>query len=449
MSVIHQSVSSAVRPQLDAVKIIAFEAEPNTEKSHYTYTVVFSIDRSSIRWKVTHQFSRFKVLNLLIRKLAPKLIYSKFPKDSTTTLLGLRLSKKAVDNRRLMLDIWIREVVANSEIFPEEIVQSLNDFIKAPKKVTTVIEKKSIPLMEKTIEAIMNNPTNITTPNGKKSSDSNHLSINSTLDKKKEKDTPLIRRKKKKFEVIVRYIARVLKNIAVKVISIFNSSIVEKTTTICLSRTQKLFMKNNNEMSHITNNQVFKNFTLLTQLFIMITIVNKTASVFLCKFPNVFLSANATILVTSIIMYIYLLSSEYTRQDELLQQQHTPQLFVAQETLRKFLNTPTIEYTDEFYAFPTFRAYHNENSPSPAGSVADSSEADSYSSDELSGSVDTRERTRSPDRFNSANNLMSSSHDRSEKLDRPSLHESLVLGSRFVYVVSMYRVYITSHTCIH
>jgi hypothetical protein len=101
---------------LDVIKIIAFEAEPVIDRIHYSYTLVFSVEKSNIRWKVTHQFSRFKLLNLLIKRLAPCMICSKFPKDSTTTLLGLRVSQKAIDNHRLMLDIWIRELGASPKL---------------------------------------------------------------------------------------------------------------------------------------------------------------------------------------------------------------------------------------------------------------------------------------------------------------------------------------------
>ena len=433
-------------PSLDVIKIIAFEAEPVIDRVHYTYTLVFSADKSNVRWKVTHQFSRFKILNLLIRKLAPKLIYSKFPKDSTTTLLGLRVSKKAVDNRRLMLDIWIREVVANYEIFPEEIVQSLSDFIKAPKKIITVLDKKFSSSNDE-------NPATHTIL--RRTSSFSHLTAAISLDAKNFKDFQPVTapKKKQRFEIIIRSIARLCSKIVYVLTALFDTD-WQGTATVCISRTEKLIMKNGDNFPGIFLRELFENLTCYCQIFIITYILNNIVGLLLFMWGDFNFSSTAVLLGASIAMYSHLLKSDYVKNDEDGTSYNSSHLTV-QNTLRKFLNSPSLEYVDKVYSFPSFLAYRDINSPS---SKSDSDE-ESYSSDDLAEILsyeDSPNKQRDDNhRSNSSPFFLRNSDDGNaflgvnceeskghfgsnfmvngvtDKYDPPVLHESLVPGSTY------------------
>ena len=444
-----------MNPSLDAIKIIAFEAEPVLDRVHHTYTLVFSVEKNNIRWKVTHQFSRFKILNLLIRKLAPKLIYSKFPKDSATTLLGLRLSKKAVDNRRLMLDIWIREVVANFEIFPEEIVHSLNDFIKAPKKITTVLEKNFPGSGDDQIQS--NIPLNLS---GKRNSDSYHIFPCIGTDTKNDDNVhPLaVTKRKHKAEIAIRAITRIVSKI-IRKISQLTETDWGGTVTICIARTEKLIMINGNHVHSVFFSEIFYDITVYSQILMFATIFNSILGLFPYIWGGLNFSPTAILFFSSFAMYIHLLTVDYARSDEEPVTNISSHMIV-QETLRKFLNFPLLEYTDKVHTFPSFQAYGYHNSPS---SKSDSSE-DSYNSDDIDllSSEESPVRGHDDHHFILANSPHYKAHGThshlqhgtgttiphtthktpssprtqlqnqlSEKTDRPALHESLVPGSTY------------------
>lgn len=417
---------------MDIIKIIAFVAEPVIERGHhYTYTLVFSVDKSNIRWKVTHQFSRFKVLHLLIRKLAPKLIYSKFPKDSTTTMLGLRLSKKAVDNRRLMLDIWIREVVANFEIFPEEIVASLNDFVKAPKRITTVLAKSF------SRSASAGDLSHAYAPlhaDNRKQSAPNVLSTNeykgSNYDSSKSQGGN--NKKKPVIEILVRMMIRIISWIQLKLSRIIASwSDRDRISIICLSRTDRLTVARKNDNVSSFAHDMRSHLTVYSQFYFATTVLNQIFGGFIYNYSGIYLSPTALLLCTSLIMYIHLQSRDYITDDE-LSTAYRPSYLLVQESLRKFLNAPTLEYTDKIYTFPSFLAYQNMSSPS---SKSDSSE-ESYSSDEdplgTHSSDDSPFRNSPEDApHNPATGAAAEVKIVAAKAEPRELHESLVPGSTF------------------
>ena len=115
---------------IDLVKVMSLDTL--YENKVFSFTVHFNLKRTDMKWQVTHSFARFKVLEMMVRKFAPKYIYSRFPGSGSLSSLRLRLSSKAVEHRRLMLDIWIREVVANGALFPDNIQSNLWDFMKIP-----------------------------------------------------------------------------------------------------------------------------------------------------------------------------------------------------------------------------------------------------------------------------------------------------------------------------
>jgi hypothetical protein len=414
---------------MDAIKIIAFDAaEPINDRVHHSYTLIFSVEKSNIRWTVTHQFSRFKILNLLIRKLAPKLIYSKFPKDGTTTLLGLRLSKKAVDNRRLMLGIWIREVVANFEIFPEEIAQSLNDFIKAPKKITTVLGKKFASTAH-TDDLTLNSAPLFS--GGRKHLDLgslNPLAHDARSLNKDSRNIPISNGKKRsKVEALIRFIqgtaSRALRTLLEKV---FTLNDYEGTTTICLSRTAQLVMIGSAYSRSSFIAEIYMQFSLYAQLYLATLLLNQTAGYILYYSCGFYITSPGVIFLSSLAMYINLLCADYSRADEEIGG-HTTSCSVVQESLRKFLNAPTFEYTDKIYSFPSFLAYGDSGSPS---SKSDSDDDSYTSSDDVQG-VMSSEDTAFKHSMGEAVPKESSPRVAMKKADRPALHECLVPGSTY------------------
>jgi hypothetical protein len=419
----------SLNTSMDVIKIIAFDAaEPINDRVHHSYTLIFSVEKSNIRWTVTHQFSRFKILNLLIRKLAPKLIYSKFPKDGTTTLLGLRLSKKAVDNRRLMLGIWIREVVANFEIFPEEIAQSLNDFIKAPKKITTVLGKKfagtahsddltlnSAPLFSggrRHFDMGSSNPLSLDTRNFNK--DGRNVSITSV-------------KKRSKVEVLIRFIrgtsTRVLRNLLEKM---FTLNGYEGTTTICLSRTAQLIMVGSADSGSGFISEIYMQFSLYAQFYLATLLLNQTAGYILYFSCGLLITPPGVIFLSSLAMYVNLLCRDYTRSDE-EHSGHPNSCAIVQESLRKYLNAPTFEYSDKIYPFPTFLAYGDSGSPS---SKSDSDD-DSYSSSDDNQGMMSSEDMAFKHGLDDFIPKESSSPRAAMKKARPALHECLMPGSTY------------------
>jgi len=380
------------------------------DRIHYSYTLVFSVEKSNIRWKVTHQFSRFKVLNLLIKKLAPCMIYSKFPKDSTTTLLGLRVSQKAVDNRRLMLDIWIREVVASSEIFPQEIVQSLNDFIKAPKKVTTLCSNSNHATSDN--QVLSEAPSSSHSSSKNQLGDSNHSFPHNNVSGVKKI-------KKSKVEVLVNFITRNAKSFKEK-ISQWITSNRETISTICVSRTEKLTITGSFDLLCILDSVLFRHFTTYIQLLGFITILNSLVGMVSHLFfglPS--LSPSIVLLIASIVMYLHLLVLDYGCYDYDFATHQQPLLSV-QDTLRKFLNSPSLEYTDKIYSFPSFLTHRSKDFLSRPPESTEDSESDS----------DESEHSGYNPLGDDCDKASHSLHS-GQKEERPSLHESLVPGSTY------------------
>ena len=436
-------------PSVDVIKIIAFEAEPVIDRVHYTYTLVFTVDKNNVRWKVTHQFSRFKILNLLIRKLAPKLIYSKFPKDSTTTLLGLRVSKKAVDNRRLMLDMWIREVVANFEIFPEEIAQSLTDFIKAPKKVTTVLEKSFSSNSDENPSHFISATVGTVTGRG---SSSNNIITCSTHDARKcVNSQPLTApKKKRRIELIVRSITQLCSKVTSKLSMLLNTN-VQGTSTVCISRTEKVVNINRFISSGIFLGELLEHLTCYGQIYIITSVLNNTVWLLLFVWVDFSFSSAMVLLLASFAMSFQLIRSDCVKDDEATA--YTPSHLTVQETLRTFLNSPHLEYSDKIYSFPCFLAYSGHNS---TGSKSDSDD-ESFSSDDHADIMSSEESpymnrnkglaksSASPFSMGRSGGAKfwtqpeeSRDHPRSnlmvsvvEKCESPLLHESLVPGSTY------------------
>lgn len=415
---------------MDVIKIIAFDAaEPINDRVHHSYTLIFSVEKSNIRWTVTHQFSRFKILNLLIRKLAPKLIYSKFPKDGTTTLLGLRLSKKAVENRRLMLGIWISEVVANFEILPEEIAQSLNDFIKAPKKITTVLGKKFAS------SAHTDDLTLNTAPlfsGGRRQFDlgsSNLLNVDARSYGKDSRNAPISNGKKRsKVEALIRFIrgtsSRVLRTLLDKILTMND---YEGTSTICLSRTAQLIIIGSTDTRNGFITEIYTQFSLYAQFYLATLLLSQTAGCILYFSFGFYITPPGVVFLSSLAMYVNLLCADYSRADEDISG-HPSSCFVVQESLRKFLNAPTFEYTDKVYSFPSFLAYGDSGSPS---SKSDSDDDSYSSSDDMPGvmsSVDTAFKHGLEDFVPKES---SSPRATMKKASRPPLHECLVPGSTY------------------
>lgn len=412
---------------MDVIKIISFDAEPVIDRIHHTYTLIFSVEKSNIRWTVTHQFSRFKILNLLIRKLAPKLIYSKFPKDGTTTLLGLRLSKKAVDNRRLMLGIWIREVVANFEIFPEEIAQSLNDFIKAPKKITTVLGKKFAN------SAYADDLTGPLFSSGRKQFDGSNANSFVGLDARSfNKDSRhlsnLNGRKRSKVERSIRFIkgscSRIIRSLLE---ALFTVDGCEGTSTICLTRTEQIIMIGSIDSRSAFISEIYGQFSLYAQFYLATLLLNQTAGFIINCSCGFCLTSPGVIFVSSLVMYINLLCTDYTRADEELSG-HQTSCALVQESLRKFLNAPTLEYTDKIYSFPSFQAYGDSGSPS---SKSDSSDDSYSSSDDQTGAQSSEDTPFKHGLDDLIPKLASSPRGSAKRAGRPALHECLVPGSTY------------------
>ena len=261
---------------IDSIKVLSVDAEP-VENKTFAFTVHFHEKNTNAKWKITHSFARFKVLELFIRKRASKTIYSKFPRDGQLSILGIR-RKKDLENRRLMLDIWIREVVANTELFPEDIQMNIWDFMRVPPKVASSLRPRAPSLQSSTrsmnggrlendiesVESLSSTPGSsaehltrskksgqairglvrpnsraaarwITTSKGSSSAHPSTLTIN-TVPRKKSVVERMLRTVRKKLRGVVNKVLSVLFHVLVPTLPSAGEGIV----TVCLGRNERM-----------------------------------------------------------------------------------------------------------------------------------------------------------------------------------------------------------------
>ena len=356
---------------IDLVKVMSLDTL--YENKVFSFTVNFSLKRTDMKWQVTHSFARFKVLEMMVRKFAPKYIYSRFPGSGSLSSLRLRLSSKAVEHRRLMLDIWIREVVANGALFPDNVQSNLWDFMKIPvhkippKALTSALTSvnRSKASLSRTLSQRVS-PKNNFTDN---MDDQSRLRLKSIIQPSTTTTTtvlPSLPYKKSILERIVRSLRKMLRAICMKTINALSamipSSDQEGVSIVCLGRNERLL-----GATADTTNSLWDAFcrkhSFGSSLFLMhgLTFLHIAVCVmlfdyilgkYICRHYGICMTTTGLVLCTSLIMYFHLLCLDYDGRDHEISMSQSSCIKV-QETLRVFLDAPLLEYTDEARPFPS------------------------------------------------------------------------------------------------
>ena len=117
--------------------------------SQQTFTMTYKLcidpfyyvdNHNSFTWKINYQYGHFKDLDDLINSIGNNnnFIHSDFPINYRKTAIGFKLTPSKLEERRYMLELWIKEVLANYCNFPYLIRSNIENFIDIPHD----IEKK-------------------------------------------------------------------------------------------------------------------------------------------------------------------------------------------------------------------------------------------------------------------------------------------------------------------
>lgn len=97
-----------------------------------TYKVTYT-NLSNQSWEVKHKYSKFKSLYEFIVVSAPLFVTADFPKNYRSLTTSLLSGADHAESRRLGLEIWLNEVLANYEIFPDYSIRAeIDAFVKSP-----------------------------------------------------------------------------------------------------------------------------------------------------------------------------------------------------------------------------------------------------------------------------------------------------------------------------
>ena len=97
-----------------------------------TYKCTFT-NRFGSSWEVKHKYANFKSLHEFILVSAPLFVSAEFPKNFKSFTSSLLSGADHAESRRCGLEIWLNEVLANYELFPEKSIQAeLDAFVKVP-----------------------------------------------------------------------------------------------------------------------------------------------------------------------------------------------------------------------------------------------------------------------------------------------------------------------------
>jgi len=83
-------------------------------------------------WKINYQYNHFKDLNDIINNIGNNYIHSEFPINYRKTSIGLKLTSSKLEERRYMLEMWIKELLANYCNLPYLIKSNIENFIDIP-----------------------------------------------------------------------------------------------------------------------------------------------------------------------------------------------------------------------------------------------------------------------------------------------------------------------------
>ena len=83
-------------------------------------------------WKINYQYNHFKDLNDIINNIGNNYIHSEFPINYRKTSIGLKLTSSKLEERRYMLEIWIKELLASYCTVPYLIKSNIENFIDIP-----------------------------------------------------------------------------------------------------------------------------------------------------------------------------------------------------------------------------------------------------------------------------------------------------------------------------
>ena len=356
---------------IDLVKVMSLDT--SYENKVFSFTVHFNLKRTDMKWQVTHSFARFKVLEMMVRKFAPKYIYSRFPGSGSLSSLRLRLSSKAVEHRRLMLDIWIREVVANGALFPDNIQSNLWDFMKIPvhkippKALTpTLTTVKSKASLSRTLSMRVSPKGNITDI----MDDQSRIRLKSIIQPTTTTSTtilPSLPHKKSILERVVRSLRKILRIICMKAINslsaMISSSDQEGVSIVCLGRYERLLVASSDTLNnawdalyHRRNSNgsslLFMHGLMFVHIAMGVMLLDYIFGKAICRHYGICMTNTGLVLCTSLIMYFQLLCLDYDGRDNEVSMNQSSCIKV-QETLRVFLDAPLLEYTDEARPFPS------------------------------------------------------------------------------------------------
>ena len=362
---------------IDLVKVMSLDTL--YENKVFSFTVHFNLKRTDMKWQVTHSFARFKVLEMMVRKFAPKYIYSRFPGSGSLSSLRLRLSSKAVEHRRLMLDIWIREVVANGALFPDNIQSNLWDFMKIPvhkippkalvnssSSLTTVKSKASL---SRTLSQRVS-PKNTIIDN---LDDQSRLRLKSIIQPTATTILPTIPHKKSLVERGIRSLRKILRIIGMKTINALFAMIPspdqEGISIVCLGRNERLLGGIPDSTHHAweslcrrcSSSLLFTHGLMFLHIALCVMLFDYLVGKAICRHYGICMTNVGLIWCTSVIMYVQLLCMDYDRRDNEISMSQSSCIKV-QETLRVFLDAPLLEYTDEARPFPSLDDSDVDNS---------------------------------------------------------------------------------------
>ncbi len=125
----------------NAVRTVAIESlkvdvkfGPVEDKIEQLFTLVFSLKGdSNTQWETNYRFAKFSELNKQINHAAPNFISTDFPKaHRSRTALGMKIADEKLEERRNVLNLWLREVIANYDLLADNLREVLLEFIKVP-----------------------------------------------------------------------------------------------------------------------------------------------------------------------------------------------------------------------------------------------------------------------------------------------------------------------------
>ena len=94
-------------------------------------------NHDSFTWKINYQYAHFKELEELISSIGDTTtnIQCDFPINYRKTAIGFKLTPSKLEERRYMLEIWLKEVLANYCNVPYLVRSSIENFLELPHNI--------------------------------------------------------------------------------------------------------------------------------------------------------------------------------------------------------------------------------------------------------------------------------------------------------------------------